>query len=306
MAHGALRAGWRVLWLRQRILWWVFAVNVAVAWAASAPLNARWRPVLDHSLAADQLFHGFNLPRYIELTSLPQIGFGSAVPSLTLAAAMFFAFMLFITGGILHDYASDHKLSTGEFFHAAGAFVWRFVRLLVMMLIVLAPVAMAAAGINKWSGHLSSDSPRERLGFWVDVAGLALVLFVAICIRIWFDIAQVHAVITGERASSRAAGRALRITWVNFGRLFTIYIVPSVLAWTGSTLIILVWTRVPGHLVSATLVLGELWMLIWLAARLWQRAGEVCWYQSNVGAPPQPAADSAVEVAVAQPARMPV
>jgi len=305
MARGALRTGWRLLWQRQRILWWVLVVNLAVAWMASGPLNARWRAVLDHSLVSDQLLHGFNFARYIELTSLPQIGFGSAVPSLTQAAALFFLFMLFITGGILHDYASDHKLSTGEFFQASGAFFWRLVRLLIMMMIVLVPVALLASAIKKWSGHLSSDSPSEMLGFWVDVAGFLFVLFLAICIRIWFDIAQVHAVITGERASSRALGRALRMTATNFGSLFVIYLVPSAVAWIASALIILLWTRLPAHLLAATFVLGELWMLIWLATRLWQRGGEVGWYQFNF-AVPTPTVAPTIEVPVAPPPRMPV
>jgi hypothetical protein len=284
MANGAVKTGWRLLWLRQRILWWLFVVNLALAWLAAGPLNSRWKGVLDHSPAADQLYRGFEATRYLELTSLPQIGFGSAAGPALHAALIFLVFMLFVSGGILQDYASDHKLSTAEFFQAAGAFFWRFLRLLVMTVIVLAPVAFLGSAINKWSGRLSRDAAPERLGFWVDVVGFAVVLFLAIAVRLWFDIAQVHAVVTGERSMGRAAGRALRVTWKNFGALFALYMVPSLVAWIGSAIVIAIWTRVPGRLPGLTFLLGELWMVLWLATRLWQRASETAWYQRDFAA----------------------
>ncbi len=301
MANAAVRSGWGLLWRRQRILWWVWLVNLALAWLASGPLNARWRAVLDHSLAADQLLHGFNLARYIELTSLPQIGFGSAFSSFPLAGGLFFLFMLFMTGGILQEYASGHKLASGEFFQASGAFFWRFVRLLLMMLIVLLPIAALAAAIRKWSGQLSSDSPRETLGFWVDVVGFACLFLLAICVRLWFDMAQVHAVVSGERSSFRAAGRALRLTWSSLGSLLVVYLAPSVVAWIASALILLLWTLVPGHLVAVTFLLGQLWMLVLLGTRLWQRGGEVGWYQSRFAAPAESVAAPAAELPLASP-----
>jgi hypothetical protein len=307
MGNTALKSGWRLLWLRQRILWWLFVVNLALAWMAAGPLNRRWQGILDHSLAADRLYRGFDVARYIELTSMPQIGFGSAAGPSLHSAVLFLLFMLFVTGGILQDYASGHKLSTAEFFQAAGAFFWRFVRLLVMTVVVLVPVGLLGAAVNRASGRLSSDASPEKLGFWVDVIGFAIVLFLAICVRLWFDMAQVHAVVTGERAMSRAAGRSLRMTWRNFGPLFALYIVPSVAAWIGSALIIAIWTRVPGRLPGVTFLLGEVWMALWLATRLWQRAGEVAWYQRSHAAqpletPPLPA----VTVPVAPPPTMPV
>jgi hypothetical protein len=307
MGNTAVKSGWRLLWLRQRILWWLFVVNLALAWLAAGPLTSRWQGILDHSPAADQLYRGFDAARYIELTSMPQIGFGSAAGPSLHSAMLFLLFMLFVTGGILQDYASDHKLSTAEFFQAAGAFFWRFLRLLIMTVIVLVPVGLLGAAVNRLSGRLSSDASPEMLGFWVDVIGFGVVLFLAICVRLWFDLAQVHAVVTGERAMSRAVGRSWRILWRNFPPLFALYIVPSLTAWIGSALIIAIWTRVPGRLPGVTFLLGEVCMLLWLATRLWQRAAEVAWYQRSHAAqpvvtPPLPA----VTVPLAPPPNMPV
>jgi hypothetical protein len=307
MTNTVVKSGWRLLWLRQRTLWWLFVITLVLAWLAMSPSSQTWREVLDHSGVSDQLYHDFNLARFSELASLPEVNLHSLLGSSLHSGLVFLVFMIFITGGILQDYASDHKLSTGEFFQAAGAFFWRFVRLLIMMAIALIPIAILASGVRKWSGTLSSNASAERLGFWVDVVGFAVVLFLAMCVRLWFDVAQAHAVFTGERAMSRAAGRALRILLGHFGNLFGIYILPTIVAWVALVILIFVWARVPGRLVGFTFVLGEVSVLVWIATRLWQRASEMEWYRRRfVVAPSDAPTEPSIPVPTAPPPRMPV
>jgi hypothetical protein len=99
------------------------------------------------------------------------------------------------------------------------------------------------------------------------------------CLRLWFDVAQVHAVATGERAMRRAIRRAFRLTFGNFAALFPLYLVPSLMSFIGMAVILLIWTKVPAASVGISFVLLEIWMLLWLGTRLWQRAGETAWYQ---------------------------
>jgi hypothetical protein len=279
MEKSFLSDGCSRVWRHQRILWWLFFVNLVLGHLSVFFLVARWSSVLDHSLAADQLYHGFNLGRYIELGMQPGIGFGTAAPGISGFAIVFFLFMLFVTGGILEAYRSPYKISTSDFFQASGAYFWRFVRLLMMFVIVLIPVAIAANAIKNWSGDLSSDAAPEKLGFWVDVAGAILIWFIVMCLRLWFDVAQVHAVSTGERAMRRALKRAFGMTFGNFGAVFPVYLVPSLVSFIAMAVILLIVTRVPSNRVGLSFVLLEIWMLLWLETRLWQRAGETAWYQ---------------------------
>ena len=281
MEKSSLSDGCSRVWRHQRILWWLFVVNLALGHLSIFAMVSRWAGVLDHSLAADQLYHGFNLGRYIELGMQPGIGFGTAGPGIAAFAIVFFIFMLFVTGGILEAYRSPYKISTADFFQASGAFFWRFVRLLIMFVIVLIPVAIAASAINRWSGHLSSDAAPEKLGFWVDVIGAVVICFIAMCLRLWFDVAQVHAVATGERAMRRALKRSFGMTFGNFGAVFPLYLVPSLVSFIGMGVILLIWTKVPSTRVGVSFVLLEIWMLLWLGTRLWQRAGETAWYQRS-------------------------
>ena len=279
MEKGFLSDGCSRVWRHQRILWWLFVINLVLGHLSIFGMVSRWAGVLDHSLAADQLCHGFNLGRYIELGMQPGIGFSSAAPSISVFAIVFFVFMLFVTGGILEAYRSPYKISTTDFFQASGAYFWRFVRLLVMFVIVLIPVAIAANAIKNWSGDLSSNAAPEKLGFWVDVAGAIVIWFIAMCLRLWFDVAQVHAVATGERAMRRTLKRAFGMTFGNFGTLFPLYLVPTLVAFAGMAVVLLIWTTVPSTATGVSFVVLEIWMLLWLGTRLWQRAGETAWYQ---------------------------
>ena len=279
MEKSFLSDGFSRIWRHQRILWWLFVVNLVLGHLSVFAMASRWAGVLDHSLAADQLYHGFNLGRYIELGMQPGIGFGTAAPGITAFAIIFFVFMLFVTGGILEAYRSPYKISTADFFQASGAYFWRFVRLLIMFVIVLIPVAIAANAIKDWSGDLSSDAAPEKLGFWVDVAGALVIWFIAMCLRLWFDVAQVHAVATGEHAMWRALKRAFGMTFGNFGAVFPLYFVPTLVAFIGMGVILWVWTKAPSAATGLSFFLLEIWMLLWLGMRLWQRAGETAWYQ---------------------------
>lgn len=279
MEKSFLSDGCSRVWRHQRVLWWLFVVNLALAHLSIFGMTLRWSSVLDHSLAADQLYHGFNLGRYIELGMQPSVGFGNAMPGIAIFAFIFFLFMLFVTGGILEAYRSPYKISTADFFQASGAYFWRFVRLLIMFVIVLIPVAIAASAISRWSGNLSSDAAPEKLGFWVDVIGGVVIWFIAMCLRLWFDVAQVHAVATNERAMRRALRRAFAMTFGNFGRVFPLYLVPSLVSFIGMAAILLIWTKIPSTSVGLSFLLLEVWMLLWLGTRLWQRAGETAWYQ---------------------------
>ncbi|HYL97225.1 MAG TPA: hypothetical protein VET69_15570 [Terriglobales bacterium] len=279
MEKSFLSDGFSRVWRHQRILWWLFVVNLVLGHLSVFGMVSRWSGVLDHSLAADQLYHGFNLGRYIELGMQPGIGFGSAAPGIMAFAIISFLFILFVTGGILEAYRSPYKISTADFFQASGAYFWRFVRLLIMFVIVLIPVMIAASAIKNWSGDLSSDAAPEKLGFWVDVIGAVVIWFIAMCLRLWFDVAQVHALATGERAMLRALRRTFGMTFGNFGAVFPLYLVPSLASFIAMAMILLIWTKVPSTSVGVSFVLLEIWMLLWLGTRLWQRAGETAWYQ---------------------------
>jgi len=276
-----MREGARRVWRHQRILWWLLFVNFVIAALGTIPMASRVGSAADHSLHSQVLSNGFDLPAFLELASNPDVALWSKTTDSIWFALIFFFFALFLTGGILETYRADRKLTSAEFFEACGAYFWRWIRLVVYLLIVLAPVLFLASGITKWSDKLSEDAPQEKLGFWVDVWGLLFVLLLMMVIRLWFDMAQVRAVAEQEPAMRRNLARTLKLIFRNFGALFGMYFCISLFAWLGLTLAWWLWLSIPGERIGSTFILFEVLLVWWMGTRLWQRASETAWYERH-------------------------
>lgn len=272
-----MEGAWRV-WHRQRTVWWMFAVNAVLAFFSTLPLSLRLDENINHSLASQRLVNGFDLGTFSELTSNPDVAFGSAWIESFPAILVFFVFVLFLTGGVLAAYSADHKLSTREFFRACGAYIWRLTRLFVFMLIVAIPVFILCHALIRWCGTLINDAAGEKTGYWVLLAVVLLTLFLSMTVRLWFDMAQVRAVIEDERAMRWTFVRSFRLTFSNFGSLFWLYFRISFLAWVGLAVGLWLWARISGHS-GLSIVMLEVVLLWWIGTRLWQRASETVWYQ---------------------------
>jgi hypothetical protein len=274
-------AGFGLVWRRQSVLWWIFAVNFVLACMATATFMRQISPVLDYSLHSQTLVHGFNpavlIALVMEAHGIPAAGAASA--SLVL---IFFIFMLFVEGGLLEVYRLDRKLTQGEFFEASGRFFWRFVRLLIMLVVVLIPVGVLLNLATRASHALNERTASPTPGIWVRVTGLLVVLLLMQAARLWFDMAQVRAVAENERAMFRAVRRAFKITCGNFGSLYWMYLRISVVAWLMMAVLLWVWiSLVRPEQIEISFLLTQLVALGWLGTRLWQRASETVWYQQR-------------------------
>jgi hypothetical protein len=277
-------AGVGLVWRRQSVLWWIFAVNFVLAGMGAATFMQQVSPVLDHSLQSQALVHRFNPIVFFHLLMEAREA-ASAGPASVCLVLVFFIFTLFVEGGLLEVYRLDRKLSKGEFFEASGRFFWRFVRLLIMLLIVLIPVGIVNGLMRRASGVFDERSPSPVPGIWVRLIGLLVVLFLLQVIRLWFDMAQVRAVAEDERAMRRALRCAFKITFGNFGPLYWIYLRISIVAWLLMAGLLWTWVRlVRPESIGVSFLLTQLILLSWLGTRLWQRASETIWYQRRLPA----------------------
>jgi hypothetical protein len=277
-----LRAGWSLVWRRQRLLWWIYVVSLGLAFLATQPLVSMIGPVLDNSLASDRLYHAFDLGFFAELLARPEVSTTAAGLASALAGIVFLVLMLLFTGGVLKVYNEDRTFTTGEFFGACGQYFWRFVRLIIFLLIVLIPVGLINAGFKAWSGSLADRIASPAPSVSVNFAGKLIVLFLLMAVRVWFDIAEVRAVAEDEYAMRRTFVRSFRMTWRNFGSLFWIYFLPSFLTWVGTAAALWLWVElVPHQAVTLTFLITQAIVFLWILTRLWQRANETLWYRQN-------------------------
>src|SRR5574340_1802326 len=198
--QSAIAVGAHRLPRHHRLLWWLFALNFVFGVAATAPLANRLRPALDFSLASGNLYRRMDVFLLLELLQKPGIAPGGDVSGAVLLGFIYTVVVLFLTGGILESYYTDRKLPTGEFFAACGQYFWRFVRLALLFFLAMVPVVILGALVNQRSRQLASDAAPEKLGIWVQVAGLGIVFLLALAVRLWFDLAQIETLAESERA----------------------------------------------------------------------------------------------------------
>src|SRR5215472_12993216 len=209
---GLVAAGAALVWRRQRVLWWVYVANLALALMGTAGARTQLEQLLKHSLAGESLTKGFDLGMFFELVNVPSANLMRSMGSSLLFALLFPLFMLFVTGGILSVYRQDRRFTTGEFFAASGAFFWRFVRLMLFSLIPLGMLGAAYSGIRRLADYLGDRTVAAETWFYIMLAGGAVVLLLVLFVRLWFDIAQVRAVVENEPRMWPNLWKALGIT----------------------------------------------------------------------------------------------
>jgi hypothetical protein len=298
-------AGAAIVWRHQRVLWLVYFINLLLATVGTRGAVARTGEILNHSLTTERLVHGFSLGAYMELALHPSLPFSASRPMMLYSAILFALFMLFATGGVVAAYYEDRRLTAGNFFQACGEHFWRFLRLLIWFAIALIPVGI----LLRLTGGLYRRVDRQSISpfpavHFVEVAGV-IILLVMMCLRLWFDMAQVIAVAEGETKMRRALKSSARLLRHNFASLFWLYLRISLLGWIGLWFGLHTWMEYlrPDDIGRAFLF-SQAMIVFWLATRLWQRASEALWYRERLPelmvpaplAPPSPAEQAPSEL----------
>ncbi len=274
---GVVAAGFGLLWRRQGVLWWVFIVSLVLGGLGALPATSNIGQELNHSLAGQRLTTRFDLGMYFELVRLPHVDITRYRPAIGVSVFLFFLFMLFVTGGILETYRQDRRLNTGEFFAASGAFFWRFVRLLLLSIIPFVIVGMIYQGLSKLADHIGDRATADQVGIFCSLGAVIIFMLLALWVRLWFDLAQVRAVVQNERGMWRNLWKSWGITWR--AGLFWRYVFIALVAWIAIAMCLVLWAHIPSPATSLIFLVLELIIFAQLATRLWQLASAMTWYQ---------------------------
>src|SRR5271165_444692 len=283
---GLVAAGAALVWRRQRVLWWVFAVNLVIGLLGAAGAHAQLNRLLLHSLAGEGLTKGFDFGMFLELISRPNGDLMRSSGTSFRIAFLFPLFMIFVTGGILAVYREDRKFTAGDFFAASGAFFWRFVRLALFSAVPFGILAAMLWGINKLSNYIDDRVVSAQTDLYILLAGTVIVTLLVLFVRLWFDIAQVRAVVQDERKMWPNLWKALGISWRQASTLFRVYLCIGGVAWVTLAGGLFLWSKLPPTATPVTFLLLEFIILMQLLTRLWQRASSVTWYKRHATAFP--------------------
>lgn len=285
--RGLLSGGWARLARNKRYIVWFYLLNVALAWFGAGAFNGQAHEILDHSLYANRLVHGFDVAVLIEMFARPE--FGPTMASV--APAMHFAFLfLLLTAlflpGVLQGYASTYRLPREDFFRACGRNLWRFIRLMIVAGIVMGIAAAVLFGIRAPLLKKAAENTNELLPFYVSMASLAVIFLVMTVLRIWFDLAQADVVLSDQRAVRKSIGAGFRHTWHGLGQLLASYVVTTIVAAIVLLAGLWVWMKfVPPASVGWAIFVSQLTLLLLLIPRFWQRGAAVTYYLQNMVEP---------------------
>lgn len=289
MRRGTLSGGFGLMCRNWRCLTWAYFFNLLLAGIATLPLFGQTGPLMDHSLQAR------HISGLLDLGSL-----GGAVALMgerpsgmingTLALDIVFVLVLFLfTPAVLSIYLGDELASLGNMFRVGLRYLWRMVRLgLVFLVIGGIPLGILSGIRAAMLTRLDARYVERDFFLWELATGL-VVLFVAIIVRLWFDLAQVVLVERGTyrigRVESRSAWRAIGPAWrllrVSFWKLFLSFALIDVLGWGALLLALFAWHAAPPESTLAAFLLGQVGVFLLLTARFWQRGLEVDWFAAN-------------------------
>ncbi len=254
------------------------------------------------------------LPVAMAFRSVLQAGFGSSMAPSTLMGSLDFTtwqdfitahgdelsavfrqifwvmivFMLintFLAGGILTVLKDSRgKYTASSFFGGCGAYLGRFLRLLVLFVIVLLLVALLSGGIVGFVGQALTENATSELTYiWVQVA-MSIVFMVPMMIVLMIaDYAKVSVVLNDERSMLKSAWKSTTFVFRHFFKtigLELLMLLVPILLFAAYLLIDLSI----GMTSDLTIVLLMVFQQLFMASRAWTKVlffeGELSMYES--------------------------
>ncbi|HUO25144.1 MAG TPA: hypothetical protein VMU61_05720 [Candidatus Aquilonibacter sp.] len=288
--RGVLSSGWSMVTHNKRYIFWFWVLNVILAIFGTAAYRNQASGILDHSLYAGRLVHGFDLAVFIEMFVRPDFGptMASTMSAVYFVTLFFVATALFLPG-VFQGYASSYRLPRDQFFRACGRNLWRFIRLLIVAAIVFVIVGGILFSINAALVKHAGESTNELLPFQVRMTDLAVIFLVMTALRVWFDLAEADVVLNDQNAVRRSIGAGFRHMWRGLVKLVSSYVLIAIVAAIVLLGGIWVWMRfVPPDRVLRAFFVGQLTLFLLLIPRFWQRGVAIAYWQQKMMAPVVP------------------
>ena len=314
---------------------WLYLAGLMVALPLAVGMHDILRDSIGGSLVHQNLRLGFDLDWYSQfrfynsgiadtfgpsvvgilpvLANLDALLSGSALggnSTIVFAALLFMLAWAFFGGGIIARYSrSDEPFTRTNFFANSGEYFLRFVRLLVISILVyLAFFAWIVSPLFGWINRSTRDVTVEGTLILYTALVYALVAFVLMILGLASDYAKISLVVEGRRSAVLAFLRGLKFVGRHPGRTIGLYLL---LTLAGLVLIGVFALIAPGPnqarrlLLLLAFVLSQGFILCRIILKLWFLASQTELYrrtqeelkQEQPIAPPAPTRETAASVA---------
>jgi hypothetical protein len=271
-----------MLWSFPALLW-AFVFNLFYAALTTSRIAGSIGHVTDTSLAAEPLRHGFDLGT-VGFLALKLSDTTGLTPAIGTSVLLFLATYFLLIPGTLLCYQTGVPARLSTLLQAGILHFWRFVRILILALIVTGLILGPLSVIySKYSDYLGRHIV-GRNGFLLNAAGILVLALVAAVLRLYFDLVEVYTVQLGlqlrpngkpDRRVRKALLPALRALSRQFLRIYETFILLSLLglsAIAGTTYVAVHTLAQPRSWPLFALTQAGLFLM--LLTRFWQRGAE--------------------------------
>ena len=270
-----LSTGLRLLLANRRLLLWTYLASVLLGLRAALPFHARISPILDHSLAAQDLAGRFDVSSYALLTMHLGKQGTSLYTQAFAAVAVYCVFAVLLAAGTYFVFGSGESPRLAIVLRAGVDYFWRFFRLLLFAGIIGGTIVGGLAALRTVVLKHADEVYVEQTYFVLALTSFIAVALVAFFFRLWFDLAEATIIqlgLDGDRRVRRSLFPSLRILKRRFASTYLSYLLIGVLGWAGLLLCVWLWVVVvPARAVPLAWIVGQLGVLSILTARIWQR-----------------------------------
>jgi hypothetical protein len=267
-------------------LLWTYLFNLALAFLFSISLNLQLSALLNHSLAAQRLFSGFDIATlgetFLHLHEGPVGDAGAVFGHASIPLYLLVYFLL--VPGTLFCYQADVPARLSTLLKQGLLYFWRFVRITILTLLVSALILGPLSFLQgKWADHVDEHIVGRR-GFLATLAGIIVLFLVASILRLYFDLVEVYTVQLGQHLLSngkpdRRVRRALAPAWrtlrANFSHVWPAFLFLTLVGFAA----VILTARISMHMLAQPRVwpmflLAQLGLFLMLLTRFWQRGAE--------------------------------
>ena len=258
---------------------WAYAVNLFFSLLAAVPFATGLSSYLDHSLAAQKIAGTLDLATLGELSiHLRGTGFFPMAMHTAGWLNLLQLLVLFIFfAGSVFVFVSAEPPRLSVLLRGGVAYFWRFVRAAILAGCVAAIVLGIVLGVRAvLLDRLGAVYVERQMFSYAAISG-AVVVLVALLLRLWWDLVEVYLVrnaMDGERRVRQALLPAVRLLSRYFFRTVGSFFLTGMAGLIALALCLYLWRMLPAHQVWMAALLAQLGLFLLLASRFWQRGLE--------------------------------
>lgn len=205
----AFKNGTVRIWSHKKLVLWLYLINVLFAAVLVLPFRKLVSKISRTDLSED-FVRGFHLNSFLDFWAKHSTEFKSLGLAAFVLGLLYLLFNVYLTGGIVATLASDSRITLRRFSTGAGRFFWRYVRLLLIFLVVFGGILAAN---SEWLEPYVSDQEKtvttDRASFLWSVGNQAAIFLAAAFALMVFDYAKIRTVIQRRRSMVVAVLSAL-------------------------------------------------------------------------------------------------